>query len=316
MVNDVARAFFEAPGGRVVCVELPPEARKPGLDEVGLLQKSLYGTRDASANFQAEVRKFMVNCGFTPSAYNPCVFFHRARGIRTLVHGDDFVSVCSRGNAAWFKGQLEKRFEIKSAVLGTGPGEALEGRILNRVIRVTSEGWEYEADQRHAELIIKGLGLQTANGVKTPGQDQRQWEEEDNMRPLLAGEASNYRALAARANYLALDRPDVQFAAKEVCRGMARPNRGDMQLLRRLGRYLISSPRVVWHFQWQVSPTEVRAYSDSDWAGCRRTARSTSGGVIMRGSHCLRTYSVTQKNITLSSAEAELMALVLSLIHI
>ena len=30
----------------------------------------------------------------------------------------------------------------------------------------------------------------------------------------------------------------------------------------------------------------------------------------MRGAHCLRTYSVTQKNITLSSAEAELIALV------
>ena len=30
----------------------------------------------------------------------------------------------------------------------------------------------------------------------------------------------------------------------------------------------------------------------------------------MRGSHCLRTYSVTQKNVTLSSAEAELKALV------
>ena len=30
----------------------------------------------------------------------------------------------------------------------------------------------------------------------------------------------------------------------------------------------------------------------------------------MRGMHCLRTYSVTQKNVTLSSAEAELMALV------
>ena len=57
MVNDVARAFFEAPVGRTVCVELPPEARRPGLDEVGLLEKGLYGTRDASANFQAEGRR-------------------------------------------------------------------------------------------------------------------------------------------------------------------------------------------------------------------------------------------------------------------
>ena len=55
---------------------------------------------------------------------------------------------------------------------------------------------------------------------------------------------------------------------------------------------------------------ELTAYSDSDWAGCRRTARSTSGGAICRGSHCLRTYSVTQKSVALSSAEAELISLV------
>ena len=88
------------------------------------------------------------------------------------------------------------------------------------------------------------------------------------MRPLLGSEATTYRALAARANYLAQDRPDVQYAAKEVCRGMASPTSGDMQKLRRLGRYLIGSPRVVWHFHWQIAPREVSAYSDSDWAGC------------------------------------------------
>ena len=61
MVNDVARAFFEAPVQRTVCVELPPEAGSAKGLEVGLLKMSLYGTRDAAANFQAEVRKFMLS---------------------------------------------------------------------------------------------------------------------------------------------------------------------------------------------------------------------------------------------------------------
>ena len=54
----------------------------------------------------------------------------------------------------------------------------------------------------------------------------------------------------------------------------------------------------------------MSTYSDSDWAGCKRTARSTSGGVIMRGGHFLKSWSSTQKRVTLSSAEAELGALV------
>ena len=56
MVNDVARAFFEAPIQRQVCVEIPQEDKeKYEEDCVGLLVKSLYGTRDAAMNFQKEV---------------------------------------------------------------------------------------------------------------------------------------------------------------------------------------------------------------------------------------------------------------------
>ena len=55
---------------------------------------------------------------------------------------------------------------------------------------------------------------------------------------------------------------------------------------------------------------EVVGYSDSDWAGCSRTAKSTSGGAIQIGRHCVRSWSSTQKSITLSSGEAELVAAV------
>ena len=91
---------------------------------------------------------------------------------------------------------------------------------------------------------------------------------------------------------------------------MAAPTVGHARALRRLARYLVAYPRIVWHFPWQEEVGNVHAFSDSDWAGCRVSAKSTSGGVLMRGRHCLRLYSVTQKNITLSSAEAELVALV------
>ena len=41
--------------------------------------------------------------------------------------------------------------------------------------------------------------------------------------------------LAARSNYLALDRPDIQYSTKEVCRGMANPSVADRRKLKRLG---------------------------------------------------------------------------------
>ena len=63
-------------------------------------------------------------------------------------------------------------------------------------------------------------------------------------------------------------------------------------------------------FPWQVDQSIVTAYTDNDWAGCPKTARSTSGGIIMIGHHVIKTYSRQQRVVALSSAEAELYAMV------
>ena len=55
---------------------------------------------------------------------------------------------------------------------------------------------------------------------------------------------------------------------------------------------------------------ELRVYTDADWGGCKKTSRSTSGGVVMRGDHCIKFWSKTQASVVLSSGEAELVALV------
>ena len=47
-------------------------------------------------------------------------------------------------------------------------------------------------------------------------------------------------------------------------------------------------------------------YTDTDFAGCPRTRRSTNGGCALRGAHLVKRWAVTQKALTLSSGEAEL----------
>ena len=127
-------------------------------DTVGKLKASLYGTRDASTNWQEEVAKCMTKWGFTIGRYNPCMYYHPGRKMRCLVHGDDFVCVAEAIDLKWLEDRLKERFEIKSKTMGLRDGESREERILNRVIRVTEDGWEYEADQRHADLIIRETG--------------------------------------------------------------------------------------------------------------------------------------------------------------
>ena len=132
------------------------------------------------------------------------------------------------------------------------------------------------------------------------------WEES----PMAAGDATQYRAITARLNFLAIDRADIQFAVKEAARKMANPVNDDWLLLKRIGRYLLGKPRVAHKFEFQDPPSGIEVYVDSNWAGCPITRRSTIGACILHGSHLLRSYSKTQANVALSSAEAELYAMV------
>ena len=127
--------------------------------------------------------------------------------------------------------------------------------------------------------------------------------------PLPTGLASMFRAGAARANYLAMDRPDVAFAAKELCRRMSAPCSADLAALQHLARYLLGSPRQVYQYRWQPEAA-LDVYADTDWAGCSETRRSTSGGCALRGSHLIKHWATTQKVVTLSSGEAELAGVV------
>ena len=123
-------------------------------------------------------------------------------------------------------------------------------------------------------------------------------------------EARLYRGVAARLNYISPDRPDIGYAVKEAARSMSSPCASDLRRLRKIGKYLLGKPRLVSLFKWQEMPTRITTFTDSDWAGCARSAKSTSGGAVCLGEHVIKTYCRQQKVIALSSAEAELYAMV------
>ena len=115
---------------------------------------------------------------------------------------------------------------------------------------------------------------------------------------------TRFRGQAARANYLGPDRPDLIYSAKEDCRGMSCPTDLHQAPLKRMARYLRSRPRLVFKFDHQQAD-HIDTYADTDWAGCPRSRRSTSGGCIMVGSHLLKCWSSTQAGVAMSSGEAE-----------
>jgi hypothetical protein len=245
MINDVKRAYFYAPAVREVYVEICPEDRIEGEgDVVGLLQYSMYGTRDAAQNWQGEFSGTLLALGFTRGKSSPCLFWHKEKCIRTFVHGDDYVSTGEAGALQWLKAGLEEKYDMKTQVLGEGNEYEKEARILNRLLQWhDGVGISYEPDPRHSELIIKQMGLEGAKSVNTLGvkEDQEESEGEKNKsvlamkaRGILGAkklrqdnegnkvqgrDATAYRGIAARANFLAIDRADIMYAVMRETHG-------------------------------------------------------------------------------------------------
>ena len=85
---------------------------------------------------------------------------------------------------------------------------------MNRIIRWTPQGYEFEGDPRQAELVVEQLGVQDLPSLSSPGVDCVEAEagEEDDIE-LDAVKAKLYRGIVARGNYLAVDRPEFAIGA-------------------------------------------------------------------------------------------------------
>jgi hypothetical protein len=121
-------------------------------------------------------------------------------------------------------------------------------------------------------------------------------------------EAKELRASAARLNFLGQDSPEMQYPAKEVSKDMAVPKRGSWKKLKKVIRFLAGREKVIWTYPWQDDGADLDVYADSDWGGRAGSRKSTSGGAVLLGAHCLKTWSSTQGAVALSSAEVEFYA--------
>ena len=90
---------------------------------------------------------------------------------------------------------------------------------------------------------------------------------------------------------------------------MSSPNQQSLAKLKRLVRYLKLERQWGHIFGYGRLVEEVTTLTDSDWAGCKETRKSSCAGVIMLGDHAFQAYTRKQQKILAGSgAEAELYA--------
>ena len=219
IVLDIKRAFLYGDIEEEIYIELPDEDPRKQQGMVGKLKKAMYGTRAAPQVWQATVKKVMRKLGFEACRVMPGVFYHQDRDLRIVTHVDDFLGAGCEENLRWFKKELAKEFELKSAILGDGNAEEKSITFLGRQIEWTDDGITYAADPKHAEILLREWDMSDSKAVGSPGvPDEREGkgEDVDGDEEMAKDEGTKYRRAVARLNYMGQDRFDIGYAAKDL----------------------------------------------------------------------------------------------------
>ena len=158
------------------------------------------------------------------------------------------------------------------------------------------------------------LGIEDAKPAVLPGRKLDR-SSAGNMELLSDKGKEIYASCVGSGIYLSQDRADVKFAVKELARRLHAPRRCDFQNLKVFARYWVGTKNYghVSKLVQDLNPEEalpLHAYTDSDWAGCEETRKSSSGEVIVLASTVVETGSTTQPGVpATSSGEAEIRSL-------
>ena len=142
---------------REVYVEPPSELHRPGL--VAKLNKTMYGTQDASNAWQKLWREHLRSNGFELGASNPAL--HRSELVSGFRHGDYFVIVAAYDQIECFGKLLQEKFDTRRiGMKGAAEHFWTELEVLHRSVRVIDdELMEIEVHQKHVLQLLEDLGL-------------------------------------------------------------------------------------------------------------------------------------------------------------
>ena len=98
----------------------------------------------------------------------------------------------------------------------------------------------------------------------------------------LLKDQGRYRRLVGRLIYLTVSRPDITYAVHVLSRFMHQSRKVHMEAAFRVVRYLKNAPGQGLFFS-SNNDFRLRAYCDSNWAGCPLTRRSTTGYCVFLG---------------------------------
>ncbi|KAL0365212.1 UNVERIFIED_CONTAM: Retrovirus-related Pol polyprotein from transposon RE2 [Sesamum angustifolium] len=256
----------------------PPDGYSAPPGQVCKLQRSLYGLKQASRQWNREFTLKLAEFGFKQSAHDHCLFIKPApQGfVALLVYVDD--------------------------ILVMAPTEDLYQR-LNKIARST-EGMSI-TQHKYAMDIITDYGMVSATSVSTPLPLGLKLSATSGT---FLKEPDKFRHLIGRLLYLGFTRPDLSFAVQQLSQFLQHPTDQHWTTALHIVRYLKGAPDTGLFFPASNS-LHLSAYTDADWGACVDSRRSVTGYCVFLGSSLISWKSKKQNTVSRSSAEAEYRAM-------
>ena len=154
-------------------------------------------------------------------------------------------------------------------------------------------------------MILADRGMLVAKPCFTPMTKDMKLMFEQNE-PI--HEEDSYRCIIGRLLYLTSTRPDINFKVQFLSRFVQAPSVQHHEAPNRVLRYIKGSPSRGIFFPSE-NDMKLRAFSDSDWASCDITRKSTTGYCIFIGSSLMSWKTKNQSTLSRFSSEAEYRAL-------
>lgn len=255
------------------------------------LHKSLYGLKESPRAWLDKFSNFFLEFGFICSIPDPSLFVY-IKGkymILLLLYVDDMAKTGSDSEAMkCMMKELNKQFIMKdmgrfSYFLGIQAQFHEEGIFLSQQI--------------YAEDIITVATMDNCTSMPThfPLQLHKVPDQEE-----LFQNPTYFRSLACKVQYLTLTKVDIQFDVNYVCQKMHAPTMSYYKLLKRIIWYVKGTVTIRITFSKDTYCT-LSTYSDSDFAGCKITRRSTGGLCTYLGNNLISWSSKEQSTVSKSS---------------
>jgi hypothetical protein len=271
------------------------------------LKKSIYGLKQASRQWYIKFNDTITSFGFQENTVDRCIYqkISGSKFIILILYVDDILLAANDlGILHETKDFLSKNFDMKNM------GEA-SYVIGIEIFCDRSQGLLGLSQKAYIEKIIERFHMDKCSAGIVPIQkgdkfSLMQCPKNDVERNAM--ESIPYASVVRSLMYLqTCTKPDISFATGMLGRYQSNPGIDHWKAAKKVLRYLQETKNYMLAYR-RSNQLEVIGYTDSDFAGCLDSRKSTFGYLFLLSKGAISWKSAKQSVIASSTMEAEFVA--------